>query len=152
MPSSTSVPPVSYRFAVVFFAGGIIPNPLDIRFQKVSGLSAKVNTETLSEGGQNLYKHRLPTGIEYGDLVLERGAVTGSPLNIEFNAAMTFFKFAPSNILITALNEAQIPLMGWLFERAYPIEWSVSDLDANSNNIIIDTMKLAYARFQSVRI
>jgi phage tail-like protein len=152
MPSLTDVPPVSYRFAVIFFAGGAIPNPLDIRFQKVSGISAKVSTESISEGGQNLYKHKLPTGIEYGELVLERGAVIGSPLNIEFNATMTLFKFAPSNVLITSLNENDIPIMGWLFERAYPVEWSVSDLDATSNSIIIDTFKLAYARFQSVRI
>lgn len=152
MPSLTDVPPVSYRFAVIFFAGGIIPNPLDIRFQKVSGLSAKINTDDIKEGGQNLYKHKLPTGIEYGELVLERSAVIGSLLNIEFNATMTLFKFAPSNILITSLNENDIPVMGWLFERAYPVEWSVSDLDGTSNNVVIDTLKLAYARFQSLRI
>ncbi len=152
MPSFTDIPPVKYRFAVIFFAGGAIPNPLDIRFQKVSGLSAKVNTESISEGGQNLYKHKLPTGIEYNELVLERGAVIGSPLNLEFNATMTLFKFAPSNVLITSLDENDVPIMGWLFERAYPVEWSVSDLDATSSDVIIDTFKLAYARFQSIRI
>ena len=27
---------LGFRFGVFFFAGGVIPNPLDIRFQKVS--------------------------------------------------------------------------------------------------------------------
>ncbi len=36
------------RFGVFFFAGGAIPNPLDIRFQKVGGLSAEVKTTTVN--------------------------------------------------------------------------------------------------------
>ncbi len=36
-----SEPIIGMRFGVLFFAGGVIPNPLDIRFQKVSGLSAE---------------------------------------------------------------------------------------------------------------
>ena len=40
---------LGFRFGVFFFAGGVIPNPLDIRFQKVSGLSAEVKTTPLPE-------------------------------------------------------------------------------------------------------
>ncbi len=29
-------PPAGYHFMVVFFVAGILPNPLDIRFKKVS--------------------------------------------------------------------------------------------------------------------
>jgi hypothetical protein len=49
-----SDPIIGMRFGVLFLAAGVIPNPLDIRFQKVSGLSAEVETEPLPEGGQNL--------------------------------------------------------------------------------------------------
>jgi len=35
--------PLSFRFGVFFFVGGLIPNPIDIRFQKVSGLGATVS-------------------------------------------------------------------------------------------------------------
>jgi len=31
-------PPLSHRFGVFFFAGGVIPNPIDFRFQKVSSI------------------------------------------------------------------------------------------------------------------
>jgi len=145
-------PIVGMRFAVLFMAGGVIPNPLDIRFQKVSGLSVEVETESLSEGGQNTYTQRLPTGVKQGNLVLERGMVVGSPLNLEFNASMSLFKFVTSNVLVTLLAENKAPLAAWLFMKAWPVKWSTSDLDASEPKLVIDTMELAYTRMQILRI
>jgi phage tail-like protein len=145
-------PPLGFRFGVLFFAGGVIPNPLDILFQKVSGLSSTINTTTVEEGGQNLYSHRLPGRIQYDNLVLERGLVVGSPLVIEFNVAMSLFKFAPSNVLVTLLDDAGIPISAWLFMNAYPVKWSVSPLDATSNTVVIETLELAYQRMQVIRV
>ena len=146
-----SVPIIGMRFGVLFLAGGILPNPIDIRFQKVSGLSAEVETETVSEGGQNLYTQRLPKGIKYNNLVLERGMVVGSPLNLEFNATMSLFKFATSNVLVTLLGEDKAPLAAWLFLNAYPVKWSTSDLAAEPA-LVIDTMERAYTRMQVMRV
>ena len=146
-----SDPIVGMRFAVWFFAGGVIPNPLDIRFQKVSGLSAEVETESVKEGGQNLYTQRLPQGVKYNNLVLERGMVVGSPLNLEFNAAMSLFKFATSNVLVTLLDDSKAPLAAWLFMKAYPVKWSTSDLNAEPG-LVIDTLELAYTRMQILRV
>src|SRR5262245_6297619 len=143
---------LGFRFGVFFFALGVVPNPLDIRFQKVKGLAATVKTTPVSEGGQNLYTQQLPTKVEYGNLVLERGVLVGSPLNIEFNVAMTLFKFAPSNVLVTLFNESAIPVSAWLFIKAFPVKWSTSDLDATQKNLVIDTMELAYSRMQILRI
>lgn len=143
---------LGFRFGVYFFAGGVVPNPLDIRFQKVRGLSATVKTTPLQEGGQNLYTQQLPNSIEYGNLILERGMVVGSPLNLEFNAAMTLFKFAPSNVMVTLFDEAKTPISAWFFTNAYPVKWSTSDLDATQKNLLIDTLELAYARMQIMRI
>ncbi len=143
---------LGFRFGVFFFAGGVIPNPLDIRFQKVSGLSAEVKTKSFREGGQNFYDHQLPTGVSHGNLSLERGLVVGSPLNIEFNAAMSLFKFAPSNILVTLFNEEKVPISAWLFMKAFPVKWATSDLNAAEKSVVIDTMELAYARMQILRV
>jgi phage tail-like protein len=145
-------PPLGHRFGVFFFAAGVIPNPIDIRFQKVSGLSAEMGTDSINEGGENLYTHRVPSRINYNNLVLERGMVIGSPLNLEFNAAFSLFRFAPSNVLVTLFSEKSIPLAGWMFIKAYPVKWSVSDLDATESAVVIDTMELAYTRFQIIRV
>jgi phage tail-like protein len=143
---------LGFRFGVFFFAGGLIPNPLDIRFQRVSGLSAEVRTTTVTEGGQNLYTHRLPDRIDYQNLVLERGMVVGSLLNVEFNAVMSLFKFYPSNVIVTLFDEEKMPVSGWLFIKAYPVKWSTSDLNAKESSVLIDTMELAYTRMQILRI
>jgi phage tail-like protein len=146
-----SEPIVGMRFSVLFMAAGVVPNPLDIRFHRVSGLSAEVATEPITEGGQNLYVQRLPQGIRYNNLVLERGMVIGSPLNIEFNVAMSLFKFATSNVLVTLLGEDKMPLAAWLFFKAYPVKWSTSDLAAEPS-LVIDTMELAYTRMQRLSL
>ena len=144
---------LGFRFGVFFLPLGIArPNLLDIRFQKVKGLTATVRTDPLNEGGQNLHTQRLPTGIEYDNLVLERGMVVGSQLHLEVNAVLATFKFAPSNVLITLFNEHSVPVAGWLILKAYPAKWSTSDLDANEKNVVIDTLELAYTRIQPMRI
>jgi phage tail-like protein len=145
-------PPLGFRFGVLFFAGGVIPNPLDTLFQKVSGLSSSVETITVEEGGQNLYTQRLPKKIQYENLTLERGLVVGSPLVIEFNVAMSLFKFSPSNVLVSLLDNTRIPVASWLFMKAYPVKWSVSDLDATANSVVIEHMELSYQRMQVIRL
>ena len=144
--------PLSFRFGVFFFVGGLIPNPIDIRFQKVSGLGATVSLKTHMEGGQNLYAHRFPDSIGYQNLVLERSAELISPLDIEFNIALSLFKFAASNTLVTLFNDDGVPTAAWMFLNTYPVRWATSDLDAKQNGIVIDTMELAYTRMQILRL
>jgi len=143
-------PPLTHRFGVFFFAGGLVPNPIDIRFQKVSGLSVNVETFTVQEGGQNLYTQKLPKKVNYDNLVLERGKATLTPLAIEFNVAMSLFKFYPSNVVITLFSENYLPGTTWLFLKAYPVKWSFSSLDANANEVLIETMELAFQDFKMI--
>jgi phage tail-like protein len=140
------------RFAVIFFVAGIVPNPIDIRFQRVSGLSATIEMTTVNEGGQNLYSHRLPRRVGYRNLVLERGFMIGSPLNLEFNAAMTAFKFATCNVMVTLLGADAAPLAAWMFLKAFPVRWATADLSAREDQVLIDTLELCYASMQALRI
>jgi len=140
------------RFAAIFFVGGVVPNPLDIRFQKVSGLSSTIETTTVNEGGQNLYTHRLPRRVGYENLILERGFVVGSPLNIEFNIAMSLFKVLPSNVMITLLDRDAVPLAAWMFRKAFPVRWATADLRATEDQVLIDTLELCYASMQAMRV
>jgi phage tail-like protein len=145
-------PPLGFRFGVFFFAGGVIPNPIDILFQKVSGIGSTVKTTPVEEGGQNLYTQSLPEKIQYDNLVLERGLLVGSPLSIEFNVAMSLFKFAPSNVLVNLLDNTRIPIAAWLFMNAFPVKWSVSDLDATNNSVVIEHLELSYQRMQGISL
>jgi len=147
-----ATPILGMRFAVLFMVGGAVPNPIDLRFAKVSGLEMRVETETVTEGGQNLYTQQLPQRISHGNLTLERGMVVGSPLNLEFNAAFSAFRFAPCNVLVSLLTDDRVPLAAWLFMKAWPVRWATSDLDAGQPGLVIDTMELAYGRMQMLRV
>lgn len=150
--AGTEKPPVGFHFAVVFFIGGTVPNPLDMRFKRVSGISAQIDTITQNEGGENLYTHRLPNRVSYNNLTLERGLVIGSPLSMEFTVAMSSLKLNPGNALVALLNDDGMPISAWLFYKTYPVKWSIADLDAANNSIVVETMELAYTRFQIMRI
>ncbi len=148
----TDNPPLGFRFRVLFLSQGVIPNQSDIFFQKVSGLGSTVETYTVEEGGQNLYTGLRPKKVTHENLVLERGLAIRSPLGVEFNAAMSLFVFMPSNILIMLLDSTSQPIASWLCMNAYPVKWSVSDLDANNNGIVVEHMELAYERLQVIRL
>ncbi|TEW66144.1 phage tail protein [Mucilaginibacter phyllosphaerae] len=143
---------LTHRFGVFFFQAGVLPNMLDIRFQKVSGLQADINMDSINEGGQNLYTHRIPTGASYSNLVLERGLLSRSLLNRSFQDAFSEFRFSPSNVLVTVFNDENKPASGWLFLKAYPVKWSFSNLDASANEVVIETMELAYTSFQTISV
>jgi phage tail-like protein len=143
---------LSHRFGVFFYEQGTKPNMVDTRFQKVSGMRAEMKLDTVTEGGENLFSHRLPTRGEYGNLVLERGIVTRSSLATTFNEAFSMFKFSPADILVTAYNDARKPAASWLFHKAIPVKWSLSDLDANANSVLIESMELSYTWFKSIEL
>jgi phage tail-like protein len=146
-------PPMAFRFGVFFFSKGILPNPIDIRFQKVSGLSASIETTSTNEGGMNLSSgFRFPKSVQYENLRLERGLTLLSPLNNELDKAMADLKLRPSDVLVILFSEANLPFSAWLFRKAYPVKWSLSDFDADTSRIVVESMELAYAEFKPMRI
>ncbi len=143
-------PALSHRFSVVFFRGGHIPYVTDFAFQRVSGINAEVQLETINEGGQNLYSHRLPDKISYSNLVLERGYALASPLTLEFLNTFSRYQFIPSKVLVMLHDATGIPIGAWNFEKVYPVKWSLSDFDAQDSKVLVDSMELAYTRYQAL--
>lgn len=142
---------LSHRFGVYFLETGFAPSVLDFRFQRVSGMQAEIEMETIYEGGQNLYQHRVPKRVSYSNLVLHRGMVTSlSPLGLTINMALSSFSFNPSNVLIILFNEAGEHVMHKLFLKAVPIKWSISDMDAESDRVMIESIELSYTSFMSL--
>ena len=143
-------PPVGFHFRVDFedlsFGGP------DIRFQKVSGITASVGEFTYSEGGENRFTHRLPDPVTYEKLELERGLLVGSKLIGWFRDAVEGFEFDPKTVTVTLLNSEHQPLEAWNFVKAYPVKWSISPFDAKANEIVVDTIHLAFQYFTRVEV
>ncbi len=139
-------PPVGFHFEVKFELDGATDN--DVRFQEVAGLTAELGVETLQEGGENRFAHRLPGRAKYGNLTLKRGLTTDTALLDWFEAAVEGLAIEPVDVTVSLLNEQHEPLMSWSVTRAWPVKWSVSNFNAQNNAIVVDTLELAYQNFR----
>jgi phage tail-like protein len=147
--SPAAAPPAAYHFMVSFLGVGglpIAPNPLDIRFQRVSGMEVSVPSQNMGQNGNESI--RLPQWPQYSDLTLERGYVMGSPLRLELILSLEDLQFQQKDVLVMLLNESGIPIATWMFFGAYPVRWQVSDLDASQSSFLIETLVLSYKRLQ----
>ncbi|MFC0518078.1 phage tail protein [Mucilaginibacter angelicae] len=145
-------PVLKHRFGVFFYTQNRVPNMLDIRFQKVSGIGLELELYKFTEGGQNQYVHRTPSKTTHGNLVLERGIITKSTLKKSFNEAFYEFKFTPLTALIMVFNDAGLPVAGWEFHKVIPAKWSVGALNAETSEMMIESMELSYSWFRTLDI
>jgi phage tail-like protein len=138
-------PPVGFHFRVEVL--GLPANDLDSRCSEVSGLSVEVGTEEVAEGGENRFIQKYPTRAKYPDLVLKRGLVMNSEVWKWARQCIEDYRIEPKNVDIKLLNDSHEPLMTWHVVGAYPTKWSVSDLNASSNAIVIESLQLYYQFF-----
>ncbi|MDN3514406.1 MAG: phage tail protein [Candidatus Brocadia sp.] len=137
-------PPWGFYYQVKF---GISQNENDVRFQTVSGLTVEYDMEEYKEGGENRFVHKLPVRTKYADLVLKRGMLTDSEVIRWFLKAFRDREFKPTEVSIILMNEKSEPLRTWNVAHAIPRKWVVSDLNANENSVVIETMELSYRYF-----
>jgi phage tail-like protein len=137
-------PPVGFHFRVEFVGIG---NDNDIRFQSVAGLSVEYDTESFKEGGENRFEHKLPVRSKFPDLSLKRGMLMDSVVIDWVKDALFNRVFQPAQINVSLLNEEHQPLRTWQVFNAWPKKWSVSDLNAGENSVVIESLDLCYDYF-----
>lgn len=137
-------PPVGFHFLVKFED---FQEETDTFFQEVSGLSVTVDTEDVAEGGEHRFVHRLPKGTSYDNLTLKRGIIKNSKILNWCKQAVENLYFEPKNILVSLLNEDHSALCSWNVVHAYPVKWSFTGLNAESSELVIETIELRYHYF-----
>ncbi|MBS9436408.1 phage tail protein [Photorhabdus noenieputensis] len=136
-------PAVSHRFIASFLFNNI-PSPLDIAFQRISGLSRELQTTQHSQGGENARNTWLAEKIQHGSLMLERGVMTVTPLTLVFDRVLRGEKAVYADVVIMLLNEHSLPVASWTLSNALPVRWSTGDFDANSNTVLVNSLELRY--------
>jgi hypothetical protein len=53
----------------------------------------------------------------------------------------------PTDVLLSLLDAGGNALMSWKFVNAWPVKWSVSHLAADKNELVVETIELAYSYF-----
>lgn len=139
-------PPTAFHFKVSFELNGATRH--DLNFQEVAGLSYELGVETITEGGENRFPHRLPAAAKYPNLVLKRGLVNDSGLVKWLKSAVEDLDITPADITVSLLDETQAALVNWSFVKAWPVKWSLANFNAQNNALAIETIELAYQYFR----
>jgi phage tail-like protein len=138
-------PPPGFHFRVEVL--GVPPNDNDLRFTEVGGLSVEAGTEEFAEGGENRFIQKYPTRAKYPELVLKRGLLLNSEVLKWIRQSIDELRIQPKNIDVKLLNEEHEPLMTWHVVNAFPTKWAVSDLNAATNAVVIESLQFFYQYF-----
>ncbi len=125
-----------YRF-IVFL------NSFVMGFQKVSGISRQVETETYHEGGLNTSVHIFPRYCS-GERILrmEKGVCRG----LEHPFCLTGIRLeGPLNLIV--MDSSGIPLKSYLFTGLLLKTWEVGELSAEQNGILTNCFEVSYEDF-----
>ena len=146
---SMSYPPVAFHFQLTFNdkSGKVMAS-----FKEVSGVSMEMGVEEIAEGGNNRYIHRVPTAAKFSNLILKRGLVPKDSGVVKWcrttlGGGLADFIEA-KNIIVSLLDGAHEPISTWSFFNAWPVKWSISDLNSMNNEIVIETLEFAYSYFE----
>lgn len=142
---------VGFHFAVTF--NGLGEKDIDARFQSVSGLDVKLDTEEIREGGENRFVHVVPTRRRYTDLTLKRGLLSpaaGSEITAWCMRAFEEMKVIPVNLQVCLLDQDHKILMSWDVRHVRPKSWKVAELNAERGEVLIETMELSYNSFSFI--
>lgn len=139
-------PPVAFHFSVVFI--GFMPPVPDMAFQEVSGLETSIDLESVTEGGENRFVHQLPKPAKRSNLKLKRGMTTAASGLVQWCKSTLEGGFVepitPKDMTVSLLNEMRIPVAVWSIGNAFPVKWTVGNLDAMKNELAVETIELAY--------
>ncbi|MFT6501375.1 MAG: phage tail-like protein [Crocinitomicaceae bacterium] len=136
--------PVSFYFSLLIKGE-------ELAFKSVSGISKELVLEEVVSGGENRFKYKLPTASKYQNLVLSR------PVETDKSAFIQWFEksidtglqegITTQDVTLFLLGKGAKPLLSWTFHEAYPVKYSISELDSMENSLVIETFELAYTYF-----
>nr|DAY60470.1 MAG TPA: tail tube protein [Caudoviricetes sp.] len=135
--SKTWKPPVLFHFSVEFQWG---KDKASASFAEVDGLGQELVLET----GSN--KVDLASDVKVSDVILKRAI---EPINEKITVWVrnTFLfkygaKIKPCTLHISLLDEQDKIAARWTCEWAFPIKWTVNQLNASESKIAVETITL----------
>ena len=124
-------------------------------FMEVSGLEVEIGVESIEEGGENGFTHRLPGRMSWPNISLKRG-ITRTDNLLDWLNKSSGEQFAASGNTLTR-SSAAITLVGpsgkrlraWEFVDAFPVKWKGPEFAADSTNAAAETLEIAHHGFRA---
>lgn len=139
--------PVGFSFLVTVTG---VSGLYEGNFQEVTGINVKLNFDEVKEGGENRFVHRLPLPPKYENLVLKRGMILSSGLITWARDAVENFNFSTKPVVVSLLDQTGQTVASWSFSNAYPVALKITDLKAQDNSIVCESIEFAYENFTRI--
>jgi phage tail-like protein len=146
-----------FRFQVDFFTDSLAVGGSNDQFQVCSGsfaectgLEATMEPKVIKEGGRNYGAAQRAGGTTFATVVLKRGISNDGSLFQIFNTA-AIGMFAPRmQVTINVFDIDGSAVMAWQLDKAMPVKYKFSDLNARNSEIGIEELHLVHEGLWSV--
>lgn len=118
-------------------------------FQECSGFDSTIDVIEHREGGDNTTPRKLPGMTKYSNIVLKWGMTDDREL-YDWHRQAILGNVVRKNGSIVLLNRKGEEVARWNFERAWPSKWDGPNLNAEGNDVAIETLELAHEGFHRV--
>jgi phage tail-like protein len=112
-------------------------------FQEASGFDSTIDVIEHREGGDNITPRKLPGMTKYSNIVLKRG-ITDDVELYEWHRQTVQGNVQRRNGSIVLLDRQGVEQVRWNFVSAWPTKWDGPDLNAEGNDVAIETLELAH--------
>jgi len=127
-------------------------------FMEVSGLEVEVGVESIEEGGENGFVHKLPGRMTWPNITLKRGVTQTDNLFEWLNKssgeqfASSGNKLTRSTAAITLMGPGKKRLRAWEFGDAFPVKWRGPEFSASANDPAAETLEITHHGFKAKRV
>ena len=116
-----------------------------INFSEVSGLSMEVAVVEYRDGLQpDQHATKMPGLRKFSNIVLKRGIQKNDHEFFAWINTVQANTVERRDITISLLDETHQPALVWKVKNAWPCKYEIAPLQANSNEVLIETLELAH--------
>jgi phage tail-like protein len=112
-------------------------------FSEVSGIERETTLEDFREGGLNDYTHKLVTVTKYQNLTLRRGLADANEL-WQWHQDVVNGKIERRQVNVVLVDTAGNDTWRWVFDKAYPVKWTGTALNATTAAVFVESIELAH--------
>jgi phage tail-like protein len=124
-------------------------------FTEVSGLELEVATETVEEGGENQFVHKLPGRISWPNLRLKRGIIDSNSFFdwVQKSSGNGFArggnKLQRATAAVVLISSTGERLRSWNLVDAFPVKWTGPTFAAGGSETMSEELEIAHHGFSS---
>jgi phage tail-like protein len=116
-----------------------------IGFMEVSGLAMELAVVSFREGASTESQPRLmPGALGFDPVVLRRALVPGDNAFFEWIQTASFGTVERRDVTVSLLDAAHQPVVVWKLRNAFPSRLAYSPLQADGNEVAVESLTLVH--------